>query len=258
VDSSLIGKKLPEEQELDAKLAELALLQDQLADKELELATLESTLNIFNQNYLKAVGRKYAELDGLEAEIAERLAAQNPADEEQAQKATQARQKANETDAAVQDALRTPTPAPKSDTLKKLYREAAKKMHPDYADDAADRKLREGFMARVNEAYRQGDEQALRDVLDEWNNSPETVKGQGVQADLVRTIRRIAQLRKRLAEIDERLSELMDSELSKLYAKFGQAEKGGRDLLQELAESIDGKISHALERLQQLTPSDAS
>jgi hypothetical protein len=55
-----------------------------------------------------------------------------------------------------------------------------------------------------------------------------------------------------------RLSELMDSELLKLYAKFGQAKKGGRDLLQELAESIDGKVSYALERLQQLTPSDGA
>lgn len=258
MDASLIRKRLPEEQELDAKLAELALLQDQLADKELELATLQTTLQIFNGHYLRAVGTKYAELDSIEAEIAELLAARNPADNEQAQKATEARQKANETDAAVEDALRTPTQGPKSDTLRKLYREAAKKMHPDYADDASDRKLREGFMARVNEAYSQGNEQALRDVLDEWNNSPETVRGQGVQADLVRTIRRIAQLRKRLAEIEVRLSELMESELSQLYAKFGQAEKGGRDLLQELAESIDGKIKSAQERLQQLAASDAS
>ncbi len=254
----MVRMRSPEEQELDAKLAELSLLQDQLADKELELATLESTLQSFNRLYLKAVGTKYAELDSIEAEIAERLAARNPADKEQAQKATEARQKANEMDAAVEDALRTPTQGSKSDTLKKLYREAAKKMHPDYADDATDRKLREGFMARVNEAYRQGDEQALRDVLDEWDNSPETVKGQGVQADLVRTIRRIAQLRKRLAEIETRLSELMESELSQLYAKVGQAEKDGRDLLQELAESIGGKIRHAQERLQQLAASDAS
>lgn len=254
----MVRTRLPEEQELDAKLAELTLLQDQLADKELELATLESTLQSFNRRYLKAVGTKYAELDRIEAEIAEHLAARNPADKEQAQRATEARRKASETDAVVEDALRLPAQAPKSERLRKLYREAAKKMHPDYADDAADRKLREGYMARVNEAYRQGDEQALRDVLDEWDNSPETVKGQGVQADLVRTIRRIAQLRKRLAEIEARLSELMESELSQLYAKFGQAEKGGRDLLQELAESIDGKIKYAQERLQQLAASDAS
>ncbi len=48
--------------------------------KELELATLESTLQSFNRQYLKAVGAKYAELDSIEAEIAERLAARNPAD----------------------------------------------------------------------------------------------------------------------------------------------------------------------------------
>lgn len=62
----------------------------------------------------------------------------------------------------------------------------------------------------------------------------------------------------RLAATKTRLSELMESEFSQLYAKFGQAEKDGRDLLQELAESIGGKIKYAQERLQQLAASDAS
>jgi hypothetical protein len=258
VDASVVRTRLPGERELDARLAELLLLQDQLADRELELATLESTLHEFNQRYLKIVGPKYAELDRIEAEIAERLAARDPANKEQAQKATESRQRASETAAAIGDVLRTPLPGPKSETLKKLYREAARKMHPDYADDSHDRKLRESYMAKVNEAYSRGDEKALRELLDEWDNSPEAVKGIGLEADLERTTRRIAQLKKRLKEIEARLEELMVSELSQLYAKFGQAEKTGKDLLQELAESIDVKTKYAQERLRQLATEDAN
>ena len=53
--------KSPEEVELDGKLVELAALQTELAEKELELFTLETSLAAFNQLYLRVVGVKFAE-----------------------------------------------------------------------------------------------------------------------------------------------------------------------------------------------------
>jgi hypothetical protein len=49
----------------------------------------------------------------------------------------------------------------------------------DLTDDPVDRERRQSFMARANDAYRLGDENALRHLLEEWHYSPETVKGQG-------------------------------------------------------------------------------
>ena len=100
-------------------------------------------------------------------------------------------------------------------------------------------------MARANDAYQRGDEVALRALLDEWDHSPETVVGEGIQAELVRTIRRLAQIRRRLLEIDSRLADLRLSELFTLHARVVSAEKEGRDLLKELAEAVDVKIRDA-------------
>jgi hypothetical protein len=47
-------------------------------------------------------------------------------------------------------------------------------------------------MAEANRAYEEGDEERLRVILQEWEGSPESVKGDGPGAELVRVIRKIA------------------------------------------------------------------
>lgn len=244
--------KSPEELELETKQAELEQLKGQLADKELELATLEASLASFSQRYSRIVGIKFAELDRIEAEIAEKLAARNPSDSEKVCHAQEARARATETEASLGEALSVSDQAPKSDELKKLYREAAKKMHPDLTDDPVDRERRQNFMARANDAYRLGDENALRHLLEEWQYSPETVKGQGLQAELVRAIRRIAQGRKRLLEIDSRLADLSSSDLFRLRQRVLASEEAGGDLLREMSESVETQIRNARMRLSRI------
>jgi len=92
-----------------------------------------------------------------------------------------------------------------------------------------------------------------RALLEEWLHSPESVKGEGVPADLVRTIRRIAQVKKRVWEIELQLTELMSSEIAQLHAKAGAAKNEGRDLLNEMAESVEAQIAQARKRLERIT-----
>jgi len=126
-------------------------------------------------------------------------------------------------------------------------------MHPDLADDPEERKRRGAWMARANEAYRRGDEKGLRALLEEWLHSPESVRGEGVPADLVRTIRRIAQVKKRVSDIERQLTEFMSSEIAQLHAKAVAAEKDGRDLLKEMAEAVEAQITQARKRLERIT-----
>ena len=81
----------PEEEELRRKRAELQILQSELAESELELATLRSELIAFERRYLEVVGSRYAELDALEAQIAEAVARSRPADPSARQQAESAR-----------------------------------------------------------------------------------------------------------------------------------------------------------------------
>jgi len=62
----------PEEEELARKREELALLQTELAERELFLTNLRAELSAFEGQYLRQVGALYAELDELNAKIAER------------------------------------------------------------------------------------------------------------------------------------------------------------------------------------------
>ncbi len=244
----------PEEQELERKLVELNNLRSALAESELILASLRADTADFNRQYLRVVGLRYAELDRLQAEVAEWSARIAPSDLQKRTAAQEARTKADQTYESVRgEATAAQEPSvSKSETLKKLYREVAKSVHPDLANDPNERECRERFMARANEAYRKGDEKALESILQEWKYSPDIVKGDGLEADLIRTLRKVAQVKARIAQIEEQIVELESGELYQLYQNVTKADAQGRDLLSEMALAVDVRIRAAAERLAQL------
>src|SRR6185369_2521546 len=99
------------------------------------------------------------------------------------------------------------------ESLRRLYRQAAMLLHPDRTLDGEESKRRHRLMAEVNEAYARGDEERIRAILREWHASPESVEGDGPGAELVRVIRKIAQVDKRLAAIAAELDQLRSREL---------------------------------------------
>lgn len=250
----IVGSK-PEEEELARKKAELSDLESKLADRELFLTDLRTELSAFESRYVRVVGKRYAELDELEAQIAEHLARVHPQDQHARASATQARSQAGASRASVENsrALKSvDSIPPRSQTLKNLYREVAKRIHPDLATDSEDRLRRQKLMAEANRAFEEGDEARLRTILEEYDSSPESVAGEGTASDLVRVIRKIAQVKRRLSEIDKEVAQLEKSELCELRGKVNQAVTEGRDLLGEMAEDLDAQIAVSRGRLKTL------
>ena len=72
------------------------------------------------------------------------------------------------------DAKAVPPPPgpPPTEDLKTLFRDAAKRMHPDLVPDAAGREHAEAFMKRLNDAYRDGDAEAIGNLVRQWETSP--------------------------------------------------------------------------------------
>jgi hypothetical protein len=236
----------PEEDELRTKRLELELIEKELVEKELQLAGLRAELAEFERLYLQIVGVLYAELDEIEARIAELIAHQNPLNPDAQNTAREARRKAAESHSAVGElALQVAKNFRPSPELKNLYREVARRIHPDLATNEADRARRQRFMAQANRAYEEGDEARLKAILEEYESSPEAVVGEGIGAELVRVIRKIAQVKRRLGEIDEEMERVTTSELAQLKSQVDKATKEGRDLLQEMAESVRAEISKA-------------
>ena len=244
----------PEDRELSRKLYELSELETELAQRELDLATLQAELHTFEAKYIRIVGIRYTELDEIEAQIAEAEARLKPKDNKIQEEAAQARDQAQ---ASAQAAGIAQEPREEkfspSESLKKLYREVAKCIHPDLATDEKERTRRQQLMADANRAYEEGDEAKLRAILAEWESSPESVEGEGTAAELVRVIRKIDQVEKRLRVIETEITQLEESDLYQLKTKVEAAENEGRDLLAEMASRVEEEITSASERLVEIT-----
>jgi hypothetical protein len=249
--SEIIKNQTPEELELERKQAKLAALEGELIQRELDLATMRAELADFESRYLRTVGVLYAELDEIEAQIVEAQARREPSNSEAQERAYRARAQAKESSETARD-IAVPKAKP-TESSKRLFREVAKRIHPDLATNDADRARREKLMAEVNLAYENGDEAKLRSILADWESSPDTVEGEGVGADFIRIIRKIAQIQKRLTNIDAEIQQLNTSDLYQLKAKAGEGETQGRDLLREMALQVKQQIETAKERLAAAT-----
>jgi hypothetical protein len=230
------------------------MLSKMLADKELELATLENTLAAFEDRYARRVAVLFAELDGIEREIAQELLRLHPEDLYRRHFHDAAR-KARASQERVKDRLGQAEKrgfAP-PDELKKLFYKVAKAVHPDLATDQEDRAYRTTLMARANAAYERGDQEALEQILAEWERRDRdgAFSGAGPE-DSPQMEVRIRQIRARLAEIADRLAELRASDLYQLMVKVHDAERQGHDLLGEMASDLREQIASARQRLYHL------
>ncbi len=250
--TEVVPSRRPEEAELERKRATLASLEAKLAQRELDFHTLQAELLAFEARYLRAVSAHYAELDELRAQIAESEAAAKPEDRAAREQAAGARAKAQESAQTAYDTSRErdrPTRFQPSEDLRRLYREVAKQVHPDLATDEEDRARRTRLMAEVNRAYEAGDEARLQAILEEWESRPEAVTGEDVPAQLVRVIRKIAQVESRLHQIDTDMAQLQESDLCRLKTKADETERQGGDLLAEMVAALERQIVEARDRL---------
>lgn len=247
----------PEEKELKRKSAQLAVYEGELARQERRLTNLRTDLLPFEERYFRRIGVRCAQLDRIEADIAGIAARRNREDQAAQEEARQARERAKLSREAVRRKLfqgKIPPPAP----IKRLYREVARRVHPDYGGDSTDRDVRERLMAHANSAYRQCNERRLRAIVSEYEFGPEAVRGQGTPLDLVRVIRRIAVVRGRLGEIDDEMERTESSELYRFLGRVREAEKSGRDLVAEVVKTLDARIAQARERRARMAAGRAS
>jgi regulator of replication initiation timing len=243
----------PEEIELNKKRAVLERLKDRLADREEEMTDLRTELEQFEANYSMQVGRLYAELDDIEAQIAEEEFKLVPDDEEIKKKAEELRRRAEESAAKAREAAEAaekkwePTVE-----AKKAYHNLARTIHPDLALDAVEKEKRHGLMAQLNQAYSSGDQIKLNKLVEEFRNSPDLVKGDTVGDELVRSIRQIFQIKLRLKELRTEHAAAEASELFSLREKMRAEMAEGRDMVSQMAARTVVQIRKSQRRLENL------
>jgi len=245
---------LPEQQELTRLETEQAGLEEQVISAELTLETLKSELCQFQYHYNQTIGRLFVELDELDAKIALVEAGLHPDDVEaqfRAQAAQAQAQKSAE-EAGVIESKPPPPPPEITPEIKQAFRQAAKLMHPDRATTDTERERRNVMMAKVNLAYEAGNLSAIEQLIVEFGQDPEAIKGEDVGARLIKAIRRIAQLRRRLSEAEKELTELQQHELYELMATVQETQTMGGDTLGDLTMHLMQQISERKIQLEML------
>jgi hypothetical protein len=245
MSTEIIHKPTPAQADLLAKREELAAIRTTLAEHEVDLADLRVKLRAFESRYMQQVGTLYATLDDWEARIAEREVDLYDSDEAR-KHAAEARQRANETHNAAyaDDVIAEPEDFDPPPSLKQLFRELAKRIHPDFARDDAEQAHFTRLMTRANTAYNRGDANTLQRLLDDHHETT-TVEGKGATAELNRITRQIAHARRDIHALDDEQAALLSSEIAHLQHDAEAATLTGRDLLAELASGLREKLSEA-------------
>lgn len=254
IDSRNNLLSLPEEHELQRLEAEQAELEEQVIQAELVLETAKTDIERFRHRYYDAVGRLYAELDELDAQLAYERMLQAPGDpvaQTEAQTAQARAEKSAEEAGLV--GIRPEPPPETTPELKQLYRKATRLMHPDRSTTEAERLRRTDLMSRVNRAYERGDHDAIEAMIVEFGHDPEAIAGEDIASRLVKTIRRIAQLRRRLDQLQRELKIQRKSGIHQLKKTIETSEAMGGDplgdLVRQLARAVaERKIQLALTR----------
>jgi hypothetical protein len=234
--------------EIEQKRETIARLEQERTDLELELAAFEAMYNAEVkrlQDELDAVNSSIEEYEArnrlirlhgnrlspvqLEAEVERRLGRSAAQSFAQANSSAYARGKWENVSQAEPDAVT-------QSELKSLYRELAKRFHPDLAAEGPEREAHTARMAEINEAYARGDAAALRRAAAEA----------GTQSKLPRTLAELLAERDRLdaliVKLRQDIAELNRDPLMLLKLDAALARHAGRDLLAEMAIEVHIKL----------------
>lgn len=227
-------------------LLERSRLSQDIADLELELASVQGELADFMRDYYRRVAPLMAENDVLQAGIAAQRAAAAPGDPKLD---AEARWQKSQADESAADADRfsaalppdAPPFSPDQDT-RQMFRRLAQQIHPDRALDEDDRAWRTQLMSEANRAYRNGDGDSLREIAALWEEQAGSRSG-ATRLGVSQLESQLLRLRARLARIEGELHRLFGSQLYTLFIAARQARRQGRDLLGEMAEQLAASIA---------------
>ncbi|MYU33039.1 hypothetical protein GTW52_07960 [Streptomyces sp. SID8358] len=253
----------PEERLAKAvRAAEQALIEFEIA-----VETFRVEVENFSRLHHQKLGPMYARLDELDAQIAEARAART-GDPEDLRKAQEARaivmpmpgveelfhdwmdSDGLSPEAAAmltEQPVRPPKRVRPGEEARKLYRELARKAHPDLAPDEAERARRDEFIARVNAAYGRGDVALLKELAAEWDAGPVTPELQlGESEELYARLEWLSRRKELLTVLAK---ELEDSAIGSMLR---MAPEDPDRLLDEIGEKLLGEVSQREAELAEL------
>jgi hypothetical protein len=240
--TSLVQSGRPRD-DIDSLRERAGQLEAVLDERNAEVERTRGELNSFRIRYRQDVGLLHDQLDELELQLAE------------AELGILKERLGEDPAPAVEPAADRIDVAPRSltsDAVRKLFRDVAKAIHPDLAQDELARDRRHSLMIEANRAYALGDEAQLRWILQAWERSPEAVQGTDHEAMRLRLMRRIEQIERELELLAADLATLHASPSWELKLMVDKASAEGKDLVTDMVRRLKRDIVVATNRLDAL------
>ena len=222
---------------LDERRAELERLSAVFEEKERCLGELRLAVEQFQLRYSYEVGQKQVELNRLNEELEEFMARKYRGGGGDLQP--------KGLGVETKGAKVAPQAVPDLKEVKRFYRKVAALIHPDKAAAGSCRAFRTALMADLNEAYVRQDSAGMQGILEQWNESPEAVVGDGPSAEWERSYRAIAQIKRKIETIDRESSIIVASDMYVMMVNVQEAERLGRNVLSEMTAALNAKVEYA-------------
>jgi len=242
--------KTPEEIELELKREKLNQCQQELSLWQKRCNDLRAEIRRFENSYEQVLGNRIGKLEDLEWQLNGLLGKEelNKNSDYSAKEEIYTRYP-HKTDLLDEE---EPSLDLQFKSLKSIYREVAKAVHPDFASDDIERKRRQELMSIANQAYENGDRRTLEKMLSGWEQPPVSSSAPDIAVELVRVIRQIARVQQDIHAVIRQMEELKDSDIYSFKIRVEEASKDGIDLMAEMAATVDLDIAKAKRRLSAL------
>lgn len=125
---------------------------------------------------------------------------------------------------------------------KRLYRELARRFHPDRAANGIERAYMTAMMSAVNVAYQQQDVAALRDLADELDPTAVRELAALDGRELRRLHEQILKLQRRRRRARQQLAALQQENTTRLWRKAERLEADGRIWWEEVRDDLAALI----------------
>ncbi|MGH2558733.1 MAG: J domain-containing protein [Thermomicrobiales bacterium] len=264
---AVVRTQTPEEREYARYLTEIETRKRRVADLQAELEALKVALGRFEAEYHARVGVLFVELDRVRLAIDEyerRIAwlqshpDGDPAEaESEIERDFRHRREEIHTEeeetrryerAFQRDQERPKLAADAEEETKHLYRDLAKRYHPDLARTDAEKRQRETIMQRVNAAFQDRNLDALRGLFREAEVEDPAFEARSIGEKLVWAIREVARLDELITGLEVELAAMRGSDTHQLWSR----QEAGEEVIESLENDLRGNVISERDRLAEL------